>query len=60
MLNFDTLVVACGGDASTLIPYQKVSGLFDMCEATIDLGDSVYSVSADIGSETDAIVCINV
>lgn len=56
LLNFDTLVVACGGDASTLIPYQKVSGLFDMCEATIDLGDSVYSVSADIGSETDAIV----
>ena len=56
ILNFDTLVVACGGDASVIIPYQKVSGLFDMCEAKIDLGDSVYSASADIESQSDAIV----
>lgn len=56
LLNFDTLVAACGDDASIIIPYQKVSGLFDVCKVTIDFGDSIYSTFADIELQTDAIV----
>ena len=56
ILNFDTLVSVCGGDESVIIPYQKESGLFDACNATIDLGDSIYVVSADIESQSDAIL----
>ena len=56
ILDFDTLVSVCGGDASVLIPYQKTSGLLAMCEASIDFGDSIYSVMADVESQSDAVV----
>lgn len=56
ILDFDTLVSVCGGDASVLIPYQKNSGLLAMCEASIDFGDSIYSVMADVESQSDIVV----
>ena len=56
LLDFDSLVSVCGGDESVVLPYNKTSGAFGQCKATIDFGDSIYSVSADIESQPDAIV----
>ena len=56
ILNFDTIVSACGDDTHLLMPYEKKSGLLDVCLAEIDFAGDKYSVEADVESQLGAIV----
>lgn len=57
VLDFDTLVTACGGDASVVVPYQVVSGDLTHCDVRLQLnGNVVYSQEADVESQSNALL----
>lgn len=56
ILQFDTIVSACGDDSHLIMPYERKSGLLDKCLAEIDLAGEKYSVDADITTQPGAIM----
>ena len=57
VLDFDTLVTACGGDASVVVPYQLISGDLTHCDVRLQSkGNIIYSQEADVVSQSNALL----
>lgn len=56
ILQFDTIVSACGDDTKLLMPYERKSGYLDVCTAEIDVNGQKYSVEADITTQQNVII----
>lgn len=57
VLDFDTLVIVCGGDASAVVPYEVISGDLSYCEVHLQFnGNVIYSQKADVESQSNALV----